>query len=368
MNGRTFRLAFTPLLGSVFAITAAFLLGAVFLELLGKDALKAYGILVSRALGSRFGLTETLIKMAPLLLVSAGLLIALKAGVWNIGIDGQFLVGASLTGIVAAKLAGTMSPAPMLVISAAVGVVGGAAWGLVPALLKVRYGLNEIITTIMMNYVAIYLTSWLVKGPFKDPTVVPPQTAVIPKAFRLPPIPFTRIHVGLLVGLLAVLAVAFLFHYTVLGFKLWVLGQNRRAAIHAGLPVGRLTALALLLSAGFAGLAGANDVLGVKGLFQGEWNPGYGLTGFALVFLARLNSLWVIPFAAFFSFLLFGGEMMARSADIPAYFVEMLEGLALGFFAVAVYLERAFAPRETRQPAVGAEALGAEIVGAGGTS
>ncbi|MCZ7575007.1 MAG: ABC transporter permease [Ardenticatenaceae bacterium] len=354
MNRRTFLLSLAPLLASGFAIVAAFLIGAVFLQLLGKDSLRAYQMLVSRGLGSRFGVTETLIKMAPLLLVSAGLLIALKAGVWNIGIDGQFLVGASMVGIVAARLAGTMAPAPMLVISALVGFLGGAAWGLIPALLKVRYGLNEIITTIMMNYVAIYLTSWLVKGPFKDPTVVPPQTPVIPKAFRLPPIPFTRIHIGLLVGLLAVLLVAYLFRNTVPGFQLWVLGQNRRAAIHAGLPVDRLTVLALLLSAGFAGLAGANDVLGVKGLFQGEWNPAYGLTGFALVFLARLNGLWVIPFAYFFSFLFFGGEMMARSANIPAYFVDMLEGLMLVFFAVAVYLERASAGRERRRLA-GAE-------------
>lgn len=370
MNRRNFLLSMSPVLGSAFAIVAAFLVGAIFLELLGKDSLKAYQMLVSRGLGSQFGVTESLIKMAPLLLVSAGLLIALKAGVWNIGIDGQFLVGASLTGIVAATLAGTMALAPMLLISGVVGFLGGAAWGIIPALLKVRYGLNEIITTIMMNYVAIYLTSWLVKGPFKDPTVVPPQTAVIPKLFRLPPIPFTRVHIGLLVGLLAVLVVAFLFRNTILGFKLWVLGQNRRAAIHAGLPVGRLTVLALLLSAGFAGLAGANDVLGVKGLFQGEWNPAYGLTGFALVFLARLNSLWVIPFAYFFSFLLFGGEMMARSANIPAYFVQMLEGLMLVFFAVSVYLERAYAERERRHldqtGAVPAEGADTEVVRAEG--
>lgn len=331
-----------PLLSSALAVVVAFLVGAIFLLIVGKDPFEAYKLLVSRGLGSSFAVTETLIKMAPLLMVSAGLVLALKASVWNIGIDGQFLFGASLVGITAAKLVGILPPVPMLVISAFVGFVGGAVWGIVPALLKVRYGLNEIITTIMMNYVAIYVTSWLVKGPFKDPAVVPPQTPLIPKEFRLPPLPFTRVHVGVLVGLLVVLLVYLMFRNTTLGFKLMVVGRSRNAAIHAGMPVNRLVVLALLLSAGLAGLAGANDVLGVKGLFQGEWNPAYGLTGFALTFLARLNGLLVIPFTYFFAFLLFGGEMMARTARIPSFFVEFLEGLMLVFFAVAVCVERRY--------------------------
>ncbi len=349
MNRRSFVSAITPLISSGLVIAAAFLVGAIFLSLLGKNPLQAYHVLISRGLGSSFGVSETLIKMAPLLIVSAGLLIALKASVWNIGVDGQFLVGACLAGVVAPKLAGAIPLVPMLFISALAGVLGGMLWGVIPALLKVRYGLNEIITTIMMNYVAVYLTSWLVKGPFKDPQVVPPQTAVVPEAFRLPPIPFTPVHIGLLVGLIAVLVVYLLFRNTTFGFKLWVLGQNPRTAIHAGMRVSRLTVLALLLSAGFAGLAGANDVLGVKGMFQGEWNPGYGLTGFALVFLARLDSLWVVPFAYFFSFLLLGGEIMSRSANIPVYFVDVLEGLMLVFFAVGVYLERTLAERDRRR-------------------
>ena len=123
-----------------------------------------------------------------------------------------------------------------------------------------------------------------------------------------------------------------------------VLGRNRQAAIHAGMPVNRLTLVALLASGALAGLAGANDILGVKGLFQGNWNPGYGFAAFALVYLARLNSLWIIPFAYFLSFLAIGGEMMARPLGIPTYFVEMLEGLMLICFAVATYVERMRSP------------------------
>lgn len=329
-----------PFLSSGLSIGLAFLAGAVLLALLGKEPLAAYGLLFSRGLGSSFGITEALIKMAPLLFLSAGLLIALKAGVWNIGIDGQFLVGAGLVGIVAPLLAGPLPPGLVFLICALVGFIGGALWAVIPALLKIWYGFNEIITTIMMNYVAIYLTGWLVKGLFKDPNVVAQQMLPIPPAFRLPLLPFTRVHAGLVIGLLAVVTVSWLLRHTTFGFSLKVLGQSRQAALHAGLPVNQLTMAAMLLSAGLAGLAGVNDVLGVKGLFQAEWNPAYGFTAFALVFLARLNGLWLIPFAYFFAFLLFGGEMMARTARIPALFVQVLEGLMLLFLAAGTYLER----------------------------
>ena len=346
MSGSLSWRSFALLLSSLLAVATAFLIGGIFLWLLGKEPLAAYEVLINRGLRSSLGVTEILIKMAPLLIVSAGLLIALKAGVWNIGIDGQFLVGASLVGIVGPKLAGSMPLAPMLIISALIGFMGGALWGIIPALLKVRYGLNEIITTIMMNFMAVFVTSWLVKGPFNDPSVVAPQMAVIPREFRLPPLPFSdRVHIGVLVGLVAVLLIYFMFRNGTFGFELTVLGRSKKAALHAGMPVNRLIMAAMLLSAGLAGLAGANDVLGVKGLFQGEWNPEYGLTGFALVFLARLNGLLVIPFAYFFAFLLFGGEVMARIAGIPAFYVPMLEGLMLIFFAISMYVERKYLRR-----------------------
>ncbi|MBA3413723.1 MAG: ABC transporter permease [Chloroflexia bacterium] len=333
-----------PLVSSLFAILAAFVAGGVFLALRGKDPLAAYAILFSRGLGTPYGIVETLIRMAPLLIVAVGLLISLRAGVWNIGIDGQLLVGALFSGVVAAEVVGRVPDPVMWVVAAGAGFLGGVLWAVVPGLLRVRWGLNEIITTLMMNYVAINVTAWLVKGPVKDPAVVPPQTTLIPPENRLPDLFGSGVHIGLIVGLVVAALVAVLFRSTVLGFMLDVVGKNRQAAVHAGMPVGRLTILALLLSGGFAGLAGANDVLGVKGLFQGNWNPGYGFAAFALVYLARLNSLWIIPFAYFISFLAIGGEMMARPLAIPTSYVEMLDGLMLLFFAVAVFLERVFAP------------------------
>jgi ABC-type uncharacterized transport system permease subunit len=333
-----------PLVTSLAAIVAAMVLGGVFLAMRGKDPLAAYGMLFSRGLGTSYGITETLIRMAPLLIVSAGLLISLRAGVWNIGIDGQLMVGALFAGVAASSVAGQIANPLLWIVAALAGLAGGLLWAFVPGILRVRWGLNEIITTLMMNYVALNVTSWLVKGPVKDPEVVPPQTRLFPREMRLPDILGSGVHIGLLIGLVVVVLVTILFRHTVLGFMLDVVGRNRQAAIHAGMPVNRLTLVALLASGALAGLAGANDILGVKGLFQGNWNPGYGFAAFALVYLARLNSLWIIPFAYFLSFLTIGGEMMARPLGIPTYFVEMLEGLMLLCFAVATFFERIRSP------------------------
>lgn len=348
-----------PLATSLAAIVAAMVLGGIFLLMRGKDPIAAYGILFGRGLGTSYGITETLIRMAPLLIVSAGLVISLRAGVWNIGIDGQLLVGALFAGVAGSAMAGQLPNPVMWLVAALAGMAGGLLWALVPGILRVRWNLNEIITTLMMNYVALNVTSWLVKGPVKDPNVVPPQTRLILKEMRLPEIANSGVHIGLVVGLLVVILVAILFRNTVLGFMLDVLGRNRLAAIHAGMPVNRLTLIALLASGALAGLAGANDILGVKGLFQGNWNPGYGFAAFALVYLARLNSLWIIPFAYFLSFLSIGGEMMARPLGIPTYFVEVLEGLMLLCFAVATWFER------RQRPDLGVEDAGIGAANAG---
>jgi general nucleoside transport system permease protein len=341
-------LTVTPLISSLLAILMAFVIGGIFLEATDKDALEAYRILFERGLGNSRGLTETFKKMAPLLIVSSGLLIALRAGVWNIGIDGQFIIGAMFAAVAGAALAGEGPDWLTWSLAAVAGFAGGLLWAVIPAFLRVRFSLNEIITTLMMNYVALNVTAWLVKGPIKDPDVVAPQSRKIPLENRLTFIPGTEVHIGLIVGFVCVVVVAVLFRSTVLGFMLDVIGRNRRAAVHAGIPVAGLMFLALLLSGGFAGVAGANDVLSVQGLFKGNWNPGYGFTAFALVYLARLNSLLIVPFAFFFSFLLVGGDSMARRADVPTYFIEMLEGLMLLCFAVTVYLERRWAQRSPR--------------------
>ncbi|MFQ5794432.1 MAG: ABC transporter permease [Candidatus Bipolaricaulia bacterium] len=333
-----------PSVNLVLTIFGAFVVGGLLLWSLGIDPIEAYRMLFVRGLGTNLGVTETLIKMTPLLMVSAGLLIALSAGVWNIGLDGQFLIGAIFVGVTAPAVNAALPLVPSLLILGLIGFLGGATWAIIPAVLKIRYGLNEIITTIMMNFVAINLTAWLVKGPFKDRSVIPPQTPVIPLEDRLPAV-WGRVHIGLIVGAVVVIAVYLLMRNTTVGWKMSVVGKSVKAAVHAGIPVARITTIAFLLSAGLAGLAGANDVLSVKGMFQGEWNPAYGFTAFALVFLARFNAVLIIVLAYFFSFLILGGELISRPLRIPVFFVEVLEGLMLILFAASEYLER----RRTRR-------------------
>jgi len=219
------------------------------------------------------------------------------------------------------------------------GFAGGGVWALLPAILKARYDLNEIIMTLMMNYVALNLVSWLVKGPINDKTVVPAQTVLISMTHRMPMIPFTRIHMGLVIGLIVIIGVHWIIRRTTMGYQLRVLFANKRAAVHTGIRVKNITILSLIVSGGFAGIAGAGDVLAVKGLFQSGWNPMYGMTCIPLVFLARLNGYAVIFLAYFFSFLAVGGEFVARDQGIPIYFVHVIEGLMLLFFAGTAYLE-----------------------------
>lgn len=329
----------TPAVSSVAAVLLAVAIGGLFLLARGHDPVEAYRLIGERGFFDGGGLPETVQKMAPVLLIGTGLLVSLRAGIWNIGLDGQLVVGALAGGVVAGELVGEPR-AVMLIAGLLAGTVGGLGWAVAPAALRIRFGLNEIITTLMMNYVAFNVVSWLAKGPFRDPDRNAPQTRPIPLGQRLPDIPWTSIHVGLLLGLAAVLAVFGLIRSTVLGTMLDVLGTSPRAAAHAGFPTGRLIATALLTSGALAGLAGAVEVLGVQGLFNANAAPSYGFTAFALVYLARLRSLAIVPFALLLSGLLVGGPAMSRRAEVPSEFVEMLEGLLLLCFAVAVWFER----------------------------
>ena len=329
-----------PAFYSVLSILFSLITGAVILIFIGKDPLWYFGQLFVQGMFSPLGLVESIIKMAPLLIISAGLLACFSAGLWNIGVEGQFLIGAVLAGWSAPFLAGSL-PYPVYLISvAALGAIGGMVWILLPAVLKARYDMNEIITTMMMNWVAINLVTWLVKGPINDPTTVPAQTALIPMKHRLSMIPFTSIHIGLVVGVVALFLMHYVIRRTTLGYEFRVLLSNKFAAYHAGMNVARITIWGLLISGGFAGLAGVSDVLAIKGLFQGDWNPAYGMTAIPLVFLARFNGWAVVPLAFFFSFLSVGGEFVARDQGVPIFFVHMLEGLTLLFFAASEYLEK----------------------------
>ncbi len=217
------------------------------------------------------------------------------------------------------------------------GMVVAASWTLIPAILRARYGLNEIVTTLMMTFVGVGLANLLVKGPFDGASTVP-QTAVVDPSLLLFDLPGTRIHIGVIVALLAVVAVYWIFARTSFGMRIDVLGANARAAEHVGIGVPRLIVITFLLSGALIGLAAAVDITGIFGYMRADWNPAYGLKVVPLVFLARLNAIAVIPFAAFFSVLSIGGEFAARQAELPSDFLLLVIGLVLLFMVLTQYL------------------------------
>jgi general nucleoside transport system permease protein len=263
-----------------------------------------------------------------------------RANIWNLGYDGQFLLGAALVSGYGPSLMNHLPKAFAIVILFGMAGAVGAAWTIIPAVLKARYGTNEIITTLMMSFIGIDLANILVKGPFQDTTVNIPQTSVLPFDKMLPNIPGTRVHIGLIVAFVAVFAVHYMLTRTSFGLRLQILGANPRAAKHMGVNVTRVIIVSFLISGALIGAASAADILGLWGYARANWNPAYGDTVIPFVFLARLNALAVIPFIAFFSVLATGGDLAAQQSNLPTEFLLVLVALILLFMTVIEFLGR----------------------------
>ena len=320
-------------------VALALVVGGLILLILGKDPLTYYSFVLQRGLLRWGGLQETLTRMAPLLLIAAGLIVAFRAGIWNLGGDGQFLLAAVITAALGPALIDVLPRSLTLVICMLASVLVGAIWSLLPAILKARYGVNEIITSLMMSFLGTSFANVLVKLAFRDPGTTVPQTRDLPVDDRLPRLFDTTIHSGLLIALAVVVLVHLMMTRTAFGLKLQVVGANPAAAVHAGLNVGWLTIATFAISAGLIGLAGSVEILGVFGTVRADWNPAFGLLVVPLVFLARMNGYAVIGFTLFFSALMIGGESAAMRMGVPQHFVLVLVALLLVFLALVEYLD-----------------------------
>ncbi|MBA3235877.1 MAG: ABC transporter permease [Chloroflexi bacterium] len=325
------------LVRSVGPIILALIACGALLAIIGRDPLAFYGDIVDSGVLRPSGLQDSITRMAPILLVAAGLIVAFRAALWNLGSDGQYLLAAAIVAGTGPGLLAAVAPPLGWLVLAIFGMVVASAWTLIPAILRARYGLNEIVTTLMMTFVGVGLANLLVKGPFDGPSTVP-QTAVVDPSLLLFDLPGTRIHIGVIAALLAVVAVYWIFARTSFGMRIDVLGANARAAEHVGIGVPRLIVITFLLSGALIGLAAAVDITGIFGYMRADWNPAYGLKVVPLVFLARLNAIAVIPFAAFFSVLSIGGEFAARRAELPSDFLLLVIGLVLLFMVLTQYL------------------------------
>jgi len=315
----------------------AFLVSAIILALLGVDPVAFYRDIITAGIARETGRFDTITRMAPILLIGCGLIYAFRASLWNLGMDGQYLLAAAfVAGLGPSIMAATPVAIGWIVLSL-VAMAVGAAWTLIPSILRARYGINEIVTTLMMSFIGINLAVILVSGPFDGPAAVP-QTDVLPREAMLVDIPGTSVHIGVILGLAVCFITYFIFARTSFGMRLDVLGANPRAAVHMGIDVKRLIVVAFLVSGALIGLAASVDIQGVFGYMRADWNPAYGLAVVPLVFLARMNALALIPFAALFSMLSIGGLYASRRASIPSDFVLLFMGILLLFMVGTQYL------------------------------
>jgi general nucleoside transport system permease protein len=316
----------------VLSIFAALACGAVVLGLAGVNPLAAYGALLGDPLGSAFGLAETTVKAIPLILTGLAVLLPARMRLWNIGAEGQFQLGAIAATWVAlwTPLGHTPLAVPPLLLA---GMAAGALWCLVPAALRAWLSVNETITTLLLNYVALLLVDYLIYGPWKDPASRGfPLSAPFPAASKLPVlISGTRVHLGLLLALAAAGVILIVLTRTRWGLEIRIIGDNPQAARYAGISLVRNILLVMGLAGALAGLAGAAEVSAIAGRLQRGLSPGYGYTAIIVAWLARLNPLATVLVAFFLGALFLGGDSLQISLGLPIAVVSMLQGLIFFF-------------------------------------
>ncbi|MBX0327367.1 ABC transporter permease [Oscillochloris sp. ZM17-4] len=323
----------------VFAVFTALVVGALMIGLTGGDWLTAYIGLWEGSFGSWRGIGNTVVRSTPYIICGLAVALGFKGGLFNIGAEGQLYAGAVLTVIVATSL---KLPAIIHVpLALAAGAVGGALWGGIAGFLKARTGAHEVITTIMLNYVALRLTEWLIKsktpyllGDPEDTTGA--RTRFIEDSARLPGFQIgdtTRLHMGILIGIALAFAVWWLLYKTTIGFELRTAGANPSAARYAGISVPSTIVLTMALSGGLAGIAGAGEVLGVRGALSADLLAGLGFDAIAVALLARSNPLGIIASGILWGGLLTGASLMQVRAGLSIDVIKIVQALIIMFVA-----------------------------------
>jgi len=327
----------TPLLAVALTVLAGFV---IFLAM-GYDPLRALYYFFIAPLTSFYGWSELMVKGAPLILIGVGLAVGFRANVWNIGAEGQLTMGAVAGGVVALAFWGEET-ALTLPLMALAGIAGGMAYAAVPAFLKTRFGVNEILTSLMLTYVATLFLSTLVYGPLKDPLGFNfPQSRMFGDAALLPVLlDGTRLHLGTLVALAVAVAGWVLMSFTIVGFQVRVLGQAPAAARYAGFSAARIVWFCLLLSGGLAGLAGLFEVAGPIGQLVPSISPGYGFTAIIVAFLGRLHPLGIILSGLLMALSYIGGETAQVEVGLPQAVTGVFQGLLLFFLLASDFLVR----------------------------
>lgn len=314
---------------------------AIPLALAGADVGRAYRLILAGSMGSRFAITETLSRATPLILTGLAAAIAFRARLWNIGAEGQLYMGA-----LAAVAVGTgIVPVPgflLLPLVILAGALAGGLWMLGPTWLRVRLGIDEVVTTLLLNFVVLLLVGMLLEGPLQDPMSLGwPQSAPMPPEAALPKlVARTRLHFGLVMALAAAAVTWLVIQRTRFGFELRAVGANPEAARFAGIPEGRVMLKVGLLSGAMAGLAGVGEVAGLKGYLTQDLSPGYGYAGIVVATLAQLGPLAVVGSALFVAGVFVGADSMSRAIGVSSYIANLVVATALLTMLLAGLLTR----------------------------
>jgi len=327
---------FIHLLKSLWAVLAALLVGSVLIWIAGSDPIQAYGALFHGAFFEYHGFATTLVKMSPMIFAGLAFSVTLRSGIFNIGLGGQIYIGALFTTVVA-LYAPEMPSWIHILLCALAGAIGGALWTLLPAILKAYYRLNELIITLLMNYVASNVVSYFVSGPMMEEGAPYPYSPEIPERLFLPFIlPGTDAHIGALIAIIFAILIFALFQRTSFGFSLITVGHNLDAAQYAGMSVQRLILLCFMISGALAGLAGTFDILGLKYRLFHLFAGGYGFDGVVVAFLASANPLFIIIASMFLGGLRSGANVMQRVVGVETTVVEAIQGLVIIFVAISL--------------------------------
>jgi len=331
------------LLAPVGAVLFTLLVSALLVWWAGAGVAQTYGLLLRGGFGSVFALSETFTRAIPLMLTGLAAAVAFRARLFNIGAEGQLYVGALAAVAVGGLHGGTGFdlPAPLLFgLMLLAAALAGALLLLGPALLKARLGVDEVVTTLLLNFIVLLLVSLMLDGPMKDPTAMGwPQSVALMGELELSKlVEQTRVHSGLLIAAGLAVAVWVLMKYTVLGFDIRAVGANARAAAFAGVPVTRTVVLVAMLSGALAGLAGAIEVAGRTSYLTLDMSPGYGYSGIVIAMLAGLHPLGVVAASVFVAGVLVGADSMSRAIGVPTYIADVIVAASLISVLVATLL------------------------------
>ncbi|NPV76101.1 MAG: ABC transporter permease [Anaerolineae bacterium] len=323
-----------PFFTQVLIVLLAFVLGGFVILGIGADPIAAYAALIKSAFGNVNSIAETLVKACPLLLAGLAITLAFRAEFWNIGAEGQLYMGGVLAAVVGIYFTG-LPPAVHIPLALIAGVLGGAIAGFIPVILKAKLRVNEVITTLMLNYIIILFTSYLDQGPMSDPII---KAGISRRLLETSWIPImikgTRFHWGIPLALLITILIAFLLSKTMLGFQIRAVGENARAARVAGVSINKTIIWTMILSGALAGLAGGIEISGVQHRLIERFSPGYGFLAIAVALVGRLSPIGVIFSSVLFAALIAGADTMQRVAGVPIPVVYLIEGLVIIFASI----------------------------------